>query len=342
MTKTAIVILNWNGLSFLQMFLSKVVAHSSVPGTAIWLVDNGSADGSAEWVRQNIKEVNIIEFETNQGYAGGYVRALEMIDAEYFVLLNSDIEVTPGWLEPLVTHMDNNVRTAACQPKILSYFKRTHFEYAGASGGFIDKFGFPFCRGRVLSVVEEDNGQYDTPMPVFWASGACIIVRASSYREAGGLDPEFFAHMEEIDLCWRLQNLGYHIFAVPDSVVFHVGGGTLKYDTPGKSYLNFRNNLFMLYKNLPEKNFGKILFIKMLIDGMAAITFLFSGKPRHFAAVLRAHRDYYRAGNRLRTQRERGVAAGRDSRLSRVTRLNKSIVFLFYFKRVRRYSDINF
>ena len=238
--------------------------------------------------------------------------------------------------------MDNNVRTAACQPKILSYFKRTHFEYAGASGGFIDKFGFPFCRGRVLSVVEEDNGQYDTPMPVFWASGACIIVRASSYREAGGLDPEFFAHMEEIDLCWRLQNLGYHIFAVPDSVVFHVGGGTLKYDTPGKSYLNFRNNLFMLYKNLPEKNFGKILFIKMLIDGMAAITFLFSGKPRHFAAVLRAHRDYYRAGNRLRTQRERGVAAGRDSRLSRVTRLNKSIVFLFYFKRVRRYSDINF
>lgn len=342
MTKTAIVILNWNGIGFLQLFLSKVVAMSSVPDTAIWLVDNGSADGSAEWVRQNIKEVNIIEFEKNLGYAGGYVRALEMIDAEYFVLLNSDIEVTSGWLEPLLAHMDSNVRTAACQPKILSYHNRTHFEYAGASGGFIDKFGFPFCRGRILSEVEQDNGQYENPIPVFWASGACIMVRASAYREAGGLDPAFFAHMEEIDLCWRLQNLGHQIFAIPDSVVFHVGGGTLRYDTPGKSYLNFRNNLFMLYKNLPEKNFGKTLFIKKLIDGLAAITFLFSGKPRHFAAVLRAHRDYYRAGSRLRAERKKGVAAGRDATFSKGTRLNKSILFLFYFMRHRRYSDITF
>jgi GT2 family glycosyltransferase len=342
MTKTAIVILNWNGLKFLQMFLAKVVANTLVRDTAIWLVDNGSTDDSAEWVRQNIKEVNIIEFEKNLGYAGGYAMALEMIEAEYFLLLNSDIEVSPGWLEPLVSHMESNVRTAACQPKILSYYKRTHFEYAGASGGFIDRFGYPFCRGRILNLAEEDKGQYDDTLPVFWASGACIIVRASAYREVGGLDPEFFAHMEEIDLCWRFHNRGYNVFVIPESIVFHVGGGTLRYDTPGKHYLNFRNNLFMLYKNLPGKNFSKTLFIRKLLDGMAAITFLLGGKPRHFAAVLRAHRDYYRAGKRLRDERKKGFSERGINEISNNLRLNKSILFLFYFRRLRKYSDLPF
>jgi GT2 family glycosyltransferase len=342
MSSIAVVILNWNGLGFLQKFLPGVVGNTAVEGCTIWLADNGSTDGSTEWVADNLKSVQIISLGENHGYAGGYVKALEMINADYYLLLNSDIEVTAGWLEPLAKYMDENVKVAACQPKILAYNRKSHFEYAGAAGGFIDKYGYPFCRGRILNYIEEDKGQYDTSIPVFWASGACMMVRKTAYREAGGLDVRFFAHMEEIDRCWRFHNLGYTVSAVPQSVVYHVGGGTLKYDTPGKSYLNFRNNLFMLYKNLPPKSFRTTLFIRKILDGVAGVVFLFSGKPRHFTSVVRAHYEYYRAGKWLKAEREKNMELASDKSSFSSLSLNKSILFLFYFKRIRRFSDIDF
>jgi GT2 family glycosyltransferase len=342
MHNIAVVILNWNGLGFLKQFLKTVVLNTTIPGSAVWVADNGSTDGSAEWVQENWKTVKLIRLSENSGYAGGYAKALGMIEAGYYVLLNSDIEVTTNWLEPMVSFMNNHPETAACQPKILSYTNRSQFEYAGASGGFIDRYGYPFCRGRILSTVEEDTGQYDSAIPVFWASGACLMVRASAYSEAGGLDTSFFAHMEEIDLCWRLNNLGYNIYVIPNSVVYHVGGGTLKYDTPGKSYLNFRNNLYMLYKNLPDSGFHKILFIRKLLDGIAAVMFLLSGRPKHFAAVVRAHLDYYRNGKRLKNYRK-SSGSGQIKRMAASTvMLNKSIILLFYMKRIRRFCDIVF
>lgn len=342
MSKTAIVILNWNGLSFLKRFLDRLVSLSALPEIDVWLADNGSTDGSAEWVEKNLKTVRIIKFDKNHGYAGGYARALEMIEADYYLLANSDIEVTEGWLEPLINFMNSNPDTAACQPKILAFNNKTQFEHAGASGGFIDKYGFPFCRGRILHVAEADKGQYDKPVPVFWASGACIILRVSAYREAGGLDPHFFAHMEEIDLCWRFNRLGYKVYAIPGSVVYHVGGGTLKYDSPGKTYLNFRNNLFMLYKNLPVKGFRKSIFARKVLDGIAAVSFLIGGKPGHFSSVLRAHRDYYRALTRLKMERAQSIQVLKGELPSTGLMLNKSIIFLFYFKGIRRFSDIKF
>ncbi len=342
MSKTAIVILNWNGLGFLQKFLGRLVGLSTVPGTSVWLADNGSTDASTEWVEKNLSTVNIITLDSNLGFAGGYSKALQMIEADYYLLVNSDVEVTEGWLEPLVNFMDNYPDAAACQPKILSYNNKSQFEHAGASGGFIDKYGFPFCRGRILDVAETDIGQYDKPIPVFWASGACIIIRAKAYRESGGLDPSFFAHMEEIDLCWRFHHLGYKVFAIPESVVFHVGGGTLQYNSPGKTYLNFRNNLFMLYKNFPDNGFRKTLFIRRILDGMAAIVFLITGKPQHFISVLKAHKDYYLAVTRLKGERKNIKKMIKSVHPSGQLVLNKSIIFMFYFKQIRRFSDIKF
>ena len=342
MSKTAIVILNWNGLPFLQRFLTRLVRLSAAPDTHVWLADNGSTDGSAAWVEENIEDVEIIRFDSNHGYSGGYAKALEMIEADYYLLVNSDIEVTDGWLEPLLNFMKSNPNTAACQPKILSYNNKTQFEHAGAAGGFIDKYGFPFCRGRILHIAEADKGQYDEPAQIFWASGACILLRATAYREAGGLDPLFFAHMEEIDLCWRFNILGFKVFAIPESIVYHVGGGTLKYDSPGKTYLNFRNNLIMLYKNLPDQQFQKIMFVRKVLDGIAAVSFLIGGKPGHFSSVLRAHRDYYRSIAQLKKYRTDSTKSRKRVFPSAELMLNKSIIFLFYFKRIRRFSDIKF
>lgn len=338
----AIVILNWNGLEYLKRFLPGVVSHSGMQGTSIWVVDNGSTDDSAGWIESNFREVNLLRFKTNYGYAGGYARALDLIEASYYVLLNSDVEVTPGWIEGLFAFMEANPSAAACQPKVLSYHDRSHFEHAGAAGGFIDKYGYPFCRGRIFGITEEDNGQYNNTMPVFWATGACMMVRSSSYREAGGLDDSFFAHMEEIDLCWRFHRLGYTVHAVTDTPIYHIGGGSLQYDTPGKTYLNFRNNLYMLYKNLPPAGFRIRLFARKMFDGAAAIMFLLSGKPLHFTAVLRAHRDYYRASGRLRATRNRLAVTLPYGKVPANLILNKSIVLMFYLNRVRRFSDIMF
>lgn len=338
--KIAVVILNWNGIGFLRKFLGTVVQHSALPGCTIWVADNGSTDGSAGWTESEHSSVKVLRFPENLGYAGGYAKALGLIDAEYFVLLNSDVEVTPGWLAPLIETMEKNRFVAACQPKILSYGNRNRFEYAGASGGFIDRFGYPFCRGRIFQVTEYDNGQYDTEADIFWASGACMAVRAEAYRKAGGLDPSFFAHMEEIDLCWRLHRLGYSIRAVPSSTIYHVGGGTLRYESPGKTYLNFRNNLFMLYKNLPKKGFRGRLLARKCLDGMAALLFLLTGRLKNCAAVLRAHGDYYRAMPSLRIARDKVRQLHPDSNNIPSTILNKSIVFMFYVRRCRQFSDL--
>jgi len=342
MSKTAVVILNWNGLEYLQKFLNILTNRTNGIDSSVWLVDNGSTDDSVKWAEENCKSVSILKLGVNHGYAGGYREALEQIKADYYVLVNSDIEVTDNWLEPLVDFMDSNPQTAACQPKILSFYKRDYFEHAGASGGFLDKYGYPFCRGRIFNIVETDTGQYNTETPVFWASGACMMVRESAYNEAGGLDSSFFAHMEEIDLCWRFHKLGYNVFCIPQSVVYHVGGGTLKYDTPGKTYLNFRNNLYMLYKNLPEMGFNKTLFIRKILDGIAGIVFLFSGKPRHVIAIIRAHIDFYSARTKLKPEREKNLKMKNGNSVPDNLILNKSIIVMFHLRRLRRFSDLTF
>lgn len=337
MPETAIVILNWNGLEYLKRFLGTVVRHSS-PAAEVFVADNGSTDDSVQWITINQPSVKIIRLDKNHGFAGGYNLALDQVQAKYYILLNSDIEVTRGWLEPLIRHMNENEASAACQPKILSWSRRDHFEYAGAAGGFIDKYGYPFCRGRIFDNVEKDNGQYDNNAGIFWASGACMIVRAEAWKLCGGFDDAFFAHMEEIDLCWRFHLSGYRIECIPASVVYHVGGGTLPYDSPFKTYLNFRNSLFLLYKNLPGKSLKRTMFLRRLLDGIAAAVFLFQGRFASVKAVWRAHMDYYRALGNLKVKRE-VVWQNGDVKVMHV--LNKSIVFEFYARGKKTYSSLN-
>lgn len=338
MDKTAIVILNRNGIFYLKKFLGFVVKYSSVPGTSVWLADNGSDDMSAEWTQKNFPTVKIIRFDKNHGFAGGYNLAIEQIEAEYFVLLNSDIEVTDGWLAHMINFMDENSDVAAVQPKILSWHNKNRFEYAGACGGFIDKFGYAFCRGRIFDCIEEDHGQYDDITEIFWTSGACMMVRSAAWKECGGLDGDFFAHMEEIDLCWRLKARGWKLFAVPCSVVYHVGGGTLPYNSPLKSYLNFRNNLFLLYKNLPKKNFRIILLCRKVLDGLSVIHFILRGRPGIIIAVAKAHRDYYRSTRMLKKKREAVIMASKTKEIRKI--LNRSLAFEFYIKGNRTFSSL--
>ena len=291
--KVAVVILGWNGKKFLEQFLPSVVQHTPQDWCEIVVADNASTDGSIEFVQENYPQITIIQNGRNGGYAGGYNDALAKVKADYYVLLNQDIEVTEGWIARIVDVMDGDRKIAAAQPKLLDYFKRNKFEYAGASGGFIDAFGYAFCRGRVFDTIEEDNGQYDDVVPVFWATGACLVVRADAYWQAGGLDEDFFAHQEEIDLCWRMQNLGYKIVVVPGSVVYHVGGGSLPYGNTRKTYLNFRNNLMLLFKNLP---FGELMWklpIRLFLDIVAAHQALLIEKNMTtFKAIVRAHVDF--------------------------------------------------
>ncbi len=247
---------------FLKMFLGTVVRYSAGPENEVYVADNGSTDGSAAWVSENFSEVKLIMLDKNYGFAGGYNLAISQVDAEYIVLINSDIEVTEGWLKPLLDYMEENSDAAACQPKILSFNRKDYFEHAGAAGGFIDKYGYPFCRGRILNIAEKDEGQYNNQVDIFWSSGACMMVRTEAWKRCGGFDADFFAHMEEIDLCWRFNKAGYRTGFIPGSIVYHVGGGSLAYDSPYKIYLNFRNSLFMLYKNLPDEKLVSVLFIK--------------------------------------------------------------------------------
>ena len=338
MIKTAIVLLNWNGIDFLKKFLDFTWERSNTENSKVYLVDNGSSDGSVDWANATFPELEIIRFETNLGFAGGYTRALAMIEAEYYVLLNTDIEVTEGWLDPVIRYMDDNPEVAACQPKILSYNERGKFEYAGAAGGYIDCYGFPFCRGRLHNVIENDEGQYDDTRDIFWASGACMFVRSSVWHDTGGLDPDFFLHMEEIDLCWRILKRGYRIVFIPESIVYHVGGGTLDYSSPAKLYYNFRNNLYLLHKNLPYNNYKSIIVKRMTIDGLGAIRYLMMFRFKSFLQVLKAHLDYYRNRRSLELKRNEIIASSVTNPDHLI--MNRSMVFAFFFNGKRKFNDL--
>ena len=301
--KTAVVILNWNGQEMLKRYLPSVVRFSQGAGREVVVADNGSTDGSADFLSAHHPEVRQVLLDRNYGFAEGYNRALAQIEADYFLLLNSDVEVTDGWLDPLEALLDSDPEIAAAMPKIRSYTDRDAFEYAGAAGGFIDRLGYPFCRGRVLQAVEKDCGQYDNACEVFWATGACMLVRAELFREFGGFDASFFAHQEEIDLCWRWKSAGFQVWAEPKSVVYHLGGGTLSADSPRKTFLNFRNNLSMLYKNLSRKSLWLVLGSRLVLDGLSAAVFLCQGKRAHFASVWRAHRAFFAGLTALKSQR---------------------------------------
>ena len=292
MKKISVVILNWNGVGMLQKFLPGVIKYSQGEGVEVCVADNGSTDESVSWLRTYCPNVRLIVLDKNYGFADGYNKALEQVEAEYVVLLNSDVEVASRWLEPMVAYLDAHPEVAACQPKIRSERNKEYFEYAGASGGYLDKYGYPFCRGRIFDVVEKDNGQYDSVVPVFWATGAALFIRLKDYWEAGGLDGRFFAHMEEIDLCWRLGSRGRGLVCVPQSVVFHVGAATLKKESPRKTFLNFRNNLLMLYKNLPEKELNKLLWIRGLLDIVAMMVFFLKGEKENAKAVIQARKEF--------------------------------------------------
>ncbi len=291
MSEVAIVILNYNGKQFLQQFLPSIIQFSA--GAQIIVADNGSADGSADLIRDSFPLVGLISISNNLGFCGGYNYALKQIDATYYVLLNSDVEVTKGWLDPVIERFRSNLNIAAIQPKILSFKRKSDFEYAGAGGGFIDALGYPFCRGRIFNSIEEDQGQYNDSIPIFWATGACHFVRASLFHQFGGLDEDYFAHMEEIDFCWRLKRAGYQIFYEGKSTVYHVGGGTLSSASPRKTYLNFRNGLSLIFKHYPSSELVWKLPLRLLLDWIAAAKFLFQPSPKDSIAVLKAHIKFF-------------------------------------------------
>ena len=291
--KCSVIILNWNGAEMLQRYLPSVVEHTQGEGIEAVVADNGSTDKSLE-VLSAFPSVRQICLDKNYGFAEGYNRAIAQVDSEYVVLLNSDVEVTANWLTPLLDFLDTHPRYVACQPKIRSWLKREYFEYAGAAGGEMSALGYPYCRGRIFSYVAKDKGQYDSVKSVFWASGACMLIRTQAYKDAGGLDADFFAHQEEIDLCWRLRNQGWQIACVPQSIVYHLGGGSLHYESPRKTFLNFRNNLLMLHKNLPKPRLYAVLFVRFFLDYAAAAMMFLTGKSANAKAVYEARREVAR------------------------------------------------
>ena len=338
----AVVILNWNGEQMLRDFLPSVVAHSVLPdelGEArVYVADNGSTDSSLAMLADEFPTVSTIVFDHNYGFAEGYNRAFEQIDAEYAVLLNSDVEVTEGWLCSLVEYMNAHPKVAACQPKLMAWHDKDRFEYAGAMGGFIDKYGYPYCRGRIFDTVERDNGQYDVDVPLLWATGACLMVCLPIYKEVGGLDGSFFAHMEEIDLCWRLRCRGYEIRSVAASVVYHVGGATLNAGNPRKTFLNFRNNLLMLYKNLPAAELHSVLFVRCLLDYVAAAMFVLKGEWGSAKAVFKARREYHRLKKEFLPSREENLLRAVSMEVPERTRF--SILWRYHVRGGKTYAKL--
>ena len=338
MCKVAIVILNWNGAAMMRKYLPDVLRYSQ--GEAmVCVADNASTDDSVALLRSQFPEVRLVLLDKNWGFAEGYNLALQQIEAEYYLLLNSDIEVTPHWLTPLLTFMDAHPEAAACQPKLLSIFNRDQFEYAGACGGYMDRYGYPFCRGRMFDTVEHDSGQYDQTAEVHWATGAALLVRARIYKEVGGLDGRFFAHQEEIDMCWRMRIRGYGIYCVPDSRVYHVGGGTLPKSNPMKTYLNFRNNLTMLYKCLPQNSLKKVMRIRWWLDYMAAWqSLLLKRSIGDFKAVYRARRDFKRWRKDFEDDR-RKIAESRVGDGTKET-YAASVLWQYYAKGRKRFGEL--
>lgn len=337
--KVAIVILNWNGQKHLKLFLPTVVNNTHTENVEIYVADNGSTDNSVEFIKANYPNIKLIIMDKNYGFTGGYNKALAQVEAKYFVLLNSDVEPAPNWLEPMLDFMEENENVAACQPKILSYHNKEYFEYAGASGGFIDKYGYPFCRGRILNEFEKDEGQYDDTKEIFWATGACMFVRAELFKQAAGFDDDFFAHMEEIDLCWRFKNMGYKIYSLPKSKVYHLGGGALPNNSPRKLYLNYRNNLFLLYKNLPDNKRFKTILIRQILDGLSALVYLFTFQFSYFAAVIKAHFSFYKFKNTMMLKSNNL----NKSDIETINEIyNRSIVFDFFIKNKKKFAELDF
>jgi GT2 family glycosyltransferase len=336
--KVVVVILNWNGKKFLEKFLPSVVAFNPSYSQII-IADNASTDDSIAFLKSDYPQITIIQNTSNGGFAKGYNDSLSKVDAEYYVLLNSDVEVTENWIEPLITLMDADKSIAACQPKIKAFDNKKCFEYAGAAGGYMDKYGYPFCRGRILDFIEEDKGQYNDTREIFWATGACLFVRAECFRLVKGFDDDFFAHMEEIDLCWRLKNRGYKIMYVAESTVYHVGGGTLNKTSPKKTYLNFRNNLQLLVKNHPPKYFILKLLWRMNLDGIAGVKFLLSGQFSHFIAVLKAHKSFY--GSLGKTFRKRRELKSQITSYTTTAVYLHSIIADYYIRGKKTFSEID-
>jgi hypothetical protein len=332
--KVSIVILNYNTRHFLEKFLPAVLA-TNYPNFEVVVADNASPDDSIAFVKSNFPAVNVIELDINNGFAGGYNKALQHNHTEYLVLLNSDVEVPENWLQPLIDLAESDSNIAAVQPKLIDFKDKTKFEYAGGSGGFIDKYGYPFCRGRWFNFLESDTQQYDDSREIFWASGACFLIKSKYWHEAGGLDEDFFAHMEEIDLCWRLKNAGYKIMVCPQSVVYHVGGGTLPVGNPRKTYLNFRNGLLLLIKNLHKSQLWRVLFIRLVLDGVAGVKFLTEFKFREIGAILRAHFFLYR--HLSYWLKKRKTVPNQQEHPSGM--YQKSIVFDFYLKGKRCFTQ---
>lgn len=329
----AVIILNWNGEKLLDEFLPQVTATTPADITDLIVADNGSTDGSTALLKEKFPTVKLIEFDKNYGFAEGYNKAIELTRYRYTVLLNSDVATSDGWLRPLYDYMESHPSTGACQPKIRSYLEPGLFEYAGAAGGFIDRNGYPYCRGRMLSTVEPDNGQYDSVIPIFWATGAALMVRSDLYLKAGGLDKNFFAHMEEIDLCWRILLAGYDIAAVPQGVVYHLGGGSLPASNPRKTYLNFRNNLLLLHKNLPPKSRRLTLLRRRLLDTIAFVKFALTMDWGNAKAVVKAHHDFRRMRGMYKTAATRDLL--RERRDCRV-----NLLTAYYIRGIRKFSQL--
>ncbi len=336
--KISIVILNWNGQKMLERFLPSVIEFSKDDAEVI-VADNASTDQSMKMLKDRFPNIRTIQLDRNYGFAEGYNQALAKVDSEYCMLLNSDVEVTPHWLKPLQEFMDNHHECAACQPKLLSERDKTSFEYAGACGGFIDKYGYPFCRGRIFDFVEKDNGQYDSISEIFWATGACLLIRKKDFDAVGGLDGRFFAHNEEIDLCWRLRLIGRKIFCIPASYVYHVGGGTLPKENPMKTFLNFRNNLTMLYKNLDQKDLKKVMTVRLFLDYIAAIqTLVVNRNVSDFKAIIRARRAFCKWKKQFKEDRVHIQNTKTSQTIKQIKQY--SILWQYYAFKRRRYAEL--
>jgi hypothetical protein len=335
--KVAVVILNWNGKHFLEKFLPNVLKNS--PDQCVFVADNCSTDNSIDFLKSNFPQVTIIKNTQNGGFAKGYNDALKQINAEYIVLLNSDVEVTDNWINPIIDFMDAHQQVAACQPKILAYNNKSKFEYAGACGGYIDKFGYPFCRGRIFDVCEEDHNQYNDIKEIFWATGACMFVRAEVFEKLNGFDEDFFAHMEEIDLCWRMQNTGHEIFVVPQSVVYHVGGGTLNKSNPKKTFLNFRNNLITILKNDSSSFLILKIIYRLILDGIAGIVFLLKGNAKDCIAIIKAHFAFYGSINKTLKKRKNNFSHPQFKPNNKLI-AKTNIVFDYYLKGEKKFNEM--
>ena len=333
MKKIAVVILNWNGKKFLEELLPTLIQHTPSE-VDIVVGDNASSDNSVEFLKQSYPQIQIIQNDKNYGFAEGYNKVLDKVYADYFVLLNSDVEVTDNWISPIINMMDADDNIAICQPKLLSYYQRDTFEYAGGAGGYIDKYGYPFCRGRLFTTLEKDNGQYNDVCEIFWATGAAMFVKAKVWKDLGGLDGDFFAHMEEIDFCWRAKNAGYKVYYYPQSVVYHIGGGTLPPSSPFKTFLNFRNNFSLLFKNLQKRQLAYVFPIRILMDWVAALKFLAEKKPKEFTAVIKAHWDFYRQIPALKHKRK-NITQRKVSNI-----YNGNIVLEYYLKGKKIFSKL--